>query len=142
MSGASQDTRRKLPKMDKVLSWPEIASLRSLTSHVGLKQAVRNVLDQLRSSLAVNPATDLTPVSISHLVRNQIRIAETPSLRRVINGSGVVVHTNLGRSPLAGSRGCAALKACYSNLEFDLCGESGGNVYAHVENLNLRTDRC
>ncbi len=108
MSGASQDTRRKLPKMDKVLSWPEIASLRSLTSHVGLKQAVRNVLDQLRSSLAVNPATDLTPVSISHLVRNQIRIAETPSLRRVINGSGVVVHTNLGRSPLAGSRGCAA----------------------------------
>ncbi len=67
------------------------------------------MLDQLRSSLASNPATELTPISISHLVRNQIRIAETPSLRRVINGSGVVVHTNLGVHPLApGSRGCAA----------------------------------
>ena len=137
MSGASQDTRRKLPKMDKVLSWPEIASLRSLTSHVGLKQAVRNVLDQLRSSLAANPATELTPISISHLVRNQIRIAETPSLRRVINGSGVVVHTNLGRSPLAQAAEAALRDTAwgYSNLEFDLERGERGERYAHVENL-------
>lgn len=137
MSGPSQDTRRKLPKMDKVLSWPEIASLRSLTSHVGLKQAVRNVLDQLRTALSSNPATDLTPTSISHLVRNQIRIAETPSLRRVINGSGVVVHTNLGRSPLAHAAEAALRDTAwgYSNLEFDLEQGERGERYSHVENL-------
>lgn len=137
MSGLSQDTRRRLPKMDKVLSWPEIASLRSLTSHVGLKNAVRNVLDHLRSSLATNPTTDLTPISISHLVRNQIRIAETPSLRRVINGSGVVVHTNLGRSPLAHAAEAALRDTAwgYSNLEFDLEQGERGERYSHVENL-------
>lgn len=137
MSGPSQDTRRKLPKMDKVLSWPEIASLRSLTSHVGLKQAVRNVLDQLRTALSANPATDLTPTAISHLVRNQIRLAETPSLRRVINGSGVVVHTNLGRSPLAHAAEAALRDTAwgYSNLEFDLEQGERGERYSHVENL-------
>lgn len=137
MSGLPQDTRRKLPKMDKVLSWPEITSLRSLTSHVGLKNAVRNVLDQLRTALSSNPATDLTPSSISHLVRNQIRIAETPSLRRVINGSGVVVHTNLGRSPLAHAAEAALRDTAwgYSNLEFDLEQGERGERYSHVENL-------
>jgi len=137
MSGSAQDTRRKLPKMDKVLSWPEITSLRSLTSHVGLKNAVRNVLDQLRTALSSNPATDLTPTSISHLVRNLIRIAETPSLRRVINGSGVVVHTNLGRSPLAHTAEAALRDTAwgYSNLEFDLEQGERGERYSHVENL-------
>lgn len=137
MGGSLQDTRRKLPKMDKVLSWPEIASLRSLTSHVGLKQAVRNVLDQLRTALSSNPTTDLTPTTISHLVRNQIRIAETPSLRRVINGSGVVVHTNLGRSPLAHAAEAALRDTAwgYSNLEFDLEQGERGERYSHVENL-------
>lgn len=137
MSGSSPDTRRKLPKMDKVLSWPEIASLRSLTSYVGLKQAVRNVLDQLRTALSTNPAADLTPTTISHLVRNQIRIAETPSLRRVINGSGVVVHTNLGRSPLAHAAEAALRDTAwgYSNLEFDLVQGERGERYSHVENL-------
>lgn len=138
MGEASQeDTRRKLPKMDKVLSWPEVASLRSLTSHAGLKQAVRIVLDQLRSSLAVNPATELTPASISYLVRNQIRISETPSLRKVINGSGVVVHTNLGRSPLPSAAEAALRDTAwgYSNLEFDLERGERGERYVHVENL-------
>lgn len=137
MSGPSQDTRRMLPKMDKVLSWPEIASLQSLTSHAGLKQAVRVVLDQLRNALASNPTTDLTPSSISHLVHNQIRITETPSLRRVINGSGVVVHTNLGRSPLAHAAEAALRDTAwgYSNLEFDLELGERGERYVHVEKL-------
>lgn len=137
MSDTSQDSRRRLPKMDKVFSWPEIAAMRSVTSHNGLKEAIRTVLEQLRHKLATNTITDLSPDHICSLVLRAVRAAETPSLRRVINGSGVVVHTNLGRSPLAKAAETAMLDTArgYSNLEFDLERGERGERYVHVEKL-------
>ncbi len=132
-----QDSRRRLPKMDKILSWPEITAMRSITSHTGLKEAVRRVLEELRNRLSTHTDTDLSPDQICSLVLHAVRAAETPSLRRVINGSGVVVHTNLGRSPLAHAAE-AALKDTawgYSNLEFDLERAERGERYVHVEKL-------
>src|SRR5207248_2809155 len=60
-----------------------------------------------------------------------------PSLRRVLNATGVIVHTNLGRAPLAASAREAAARAAegYSNLEFDLDTGSRGQRHAHVERL-------
>ena len=59
------------------------------------------------------------------------------SLKRVVNGTGVVIHTNLGRSPLPESSGrsCDAVAFGYSNLEFDLERGVRGSRYAHVERL-------
>mgnify|MGYP001441028203 CR=1 FL=1 len=138
MSGAAkQDSRRNLPKMDKVLAWPEVMSLQALTTYTGLKQAVRSVLEQLRSSLARELAVDLSPEAIYARVRQAILSAESPSLRRVINGSGVVVHTNLGRAPLAAAAETALKETAwgYSNLEFDLASGERGERYSHVEQL-------
>lgn len=137
MGAAPQDIRSKLPKMDKVLAWPEIISLQSLTTYSGLKNAVRGVLEQLRATLASNAATDITPEKICRLVEFRIQATETHSLRRVINGSGVVVHTNLGRSPLARAAETALRDTAwgYSNLEFDLERGERGERYVHIERL-------
>lgn len=134
---AQQDTRRNLPKMDKVLSWPGIQSLQALTSHIGLKNAVRSVLEQLRLALATDPHADLSQETICSLIRAHILAVETPSLRRVVNGSGVVVHTNLGRSPLPACAEAAMRDTAwgYSNLEFDLAKGERGERYVHVEQL-------
>jgi L-seryl-tRNA(Ser) seleniumtransferase len=137
MATSAQDIRRKLPKMDKVLSWPEITALNSRTSHIGLKNAVRSTLDQLRLKLISDADTDCSPDQICSLILNAVLAAETPSLRRVINGSGVVVHTNLGRSPLAQTAELALHETAwgYSNLEFDLERGERGERYVHIEKL-------
>lgn len=137
MTTASADIRRNLPKMDKVLSWPEISALAPQTTYSGLRNAVRTVLDQLRRQLATQPEADVTPDRICRLIRQQLISDETPSLRRVINGSGVVVHTNLGRSPLANSAEQALKDTAwgYSNLEFNLQTGERGERYVHVESL-------
>jgi L-seryl-tRNA(Ser) seleniumtransferase len=123
--------------MDKVLSWPEITALTSRTNLNGLKHAVRMVLDQLRMKLTSDADTDCSPDQICSLILNAVCTAETPSLRRVINGSGVVVHTNLGRSPLAQAAELALHDTAwgYSNLEFDLVRGERGERYVHIEKL-------
>jgi L-seryl-tRNA(Ser) seleniumtransferase len=62
---------------------------------------------------------------------------ERPSLRRVINATGVILHTNLGRAPLAASAREAVARAAdgYSNLELDLASGERGSRHAHVEGL-------
>lgn len=137
MPAPNKDARRTLPKMDKVLSWPEIAAMRSITSHTGLKEAVRKVLEDLRTRITTDAGADLSPDHICNLILRAVRAAEAPSLRRVINGSGVVVHTNLGRSPLASAAETALQDTAwgYSNLEFDLEHSVRGERYVHVEKL-------
>lgn len=137
MGNVVQDSRRTLPKMDKVMAWPGIIALQPFTSHTGLKQAVRGVLEQLRAVFSTDSRPDLSQERICSLVKARIMAAETPSLRRVINGSGVVVHTNLGRSPLAKAAERALQETAwgYSNLEFDLEQGERGERYVHVEQL-------
>ena len=69
MTSISDDARRKLPKMDKILAWPEVAALAHLTTHTGLKSAVRRALDQLRQQLAEAPDRTITPEQIYERVR-------------------------------------------------------------------------
>ena len=131
------DIRRLVPKMDKVLAWPELASTVEKTGHTTLREAVRKVLDQLRHSLSAGNSTDLSPSKISELIKCQLKNDLAPSLVRVINGSGVIIHTNLGRSPLPAAAEAAMRETAfgYSNLEYDLKRGERGERYVHVEQL-------
>ena len=137
MSTPPADIRRLIPKMDKVLAWPAIAELAASATHHDLREAVRSVLDLLRSSLTAGERPDLTQEQITRRVIQQLQQAQTPSLRRVINGSGIVIHTNLGRSPLPRAAETALKETAwgYSNLEFDLERGERGERYVHVERL-------
>ena len=84
----------------------------------------RRVLDRLRH--AGPPAA-----SVDHLVADALRALDRPSLRRVINATGVVLHTNLGRAPL----GPANPIAGYSNLEYDLTSGKRGKRDVHIAAL-------
>jgi L-seryl-tRNA(Ser) seleniumtransferase len=105
--------------------------LRALPSVDRLATAVaRAELSERRAELLAGAGGDPDLVSRA---RERLR----PSLRRVLNATGVIVHTNLGRAPLADAAraAVAAAAAGYSNLELDLAGGERGSRQAHVEGL-------
>jgi L-seryl-tRNA(Ser) seleniumtransferase len=105
--------------------------LRALPSVDRLATAVaRAELDERRSELLAGAADDPDLVSRA---RERLR----PSLRRVLNATGVIVHTNLGRAPLSGAARAAVAAAAegYSNLELDLRSGERGSRQDHVEAL-------
>lgn len=138
MSGIpATDIRRLIPKMDKVLGWPAVSALAASASRNELRDAVRTVLEQLRCQISPESQPDLNHQRITELIAKQLQQSQQPSLRRVINGSGIVIHTNLGRSPLPQTANKALLDTAwgYSNLEFDLKTGERGERYEHVEQL-------
>jgi L-seryl-tRNA(Ser) seleniumtransferase len=109
--------------------------LRALPSVDRLATAVaRAELAERRADLlAGDAAGDATDADLVASARERLR----PSLRRVLNATGVVVHTNLGRAPLAAEARAAVARAAegYSNLELDLRDGARGSRHAHVEDL-------
>jgi L-seryl-tRNA(Ser) seleniumtransferase len=96
--------------------------------HTLLVSEVRRVLDAARQDIRRGGAP---PADIEGRVAEALAALERPSLRRVINATGVVLHTNLGRAPL----GAAGLPAGYSNLEFDLDAGRRGKRDVHAAGL-------
>ena len=97
--------------------------------------AARRAIDEHREAL--RNGVELDRHSLIDRARQIIDRLEMPSLRRVINATGVIVHTNLGRAPLpqAARDAVAAAATGYANLEFDLQSGERGSRHAHVEAL-------
>ncbi|HIR84063.1 MAG TPA: L-seryl-tRNA(Sec) selenium transferase [Candidatus Galloscillospira excrementavium] len=127
---------RALPKMDVLLAHPALAG--SPLPYAALRQAARERLDALRSGIRAGSVTALP--SLDTLAAQVLADAGElcrPHLRRVVNATGVVLHTNLGRAPLAEEAARAAYDAGrqYTNLEYDLPSGARGSRHAHVEGL-------
>jgi L-seryl-tRNA(Ser) seleniumtransferase len=138
MPDHTQDMFKEIPKVDRILAWPEFVSLRDRYDRPELLATIRKVLEQLRDS--VRSGCDASECSSDRIVARimaELVNRSTSNLRKVINGTGVVVHTNLGRSPLAEEAEAAihTVSAVYSNLEYDLESGERGTRYAHVEGL-------
>ncbi|MFH1027721.1 MAG: L-seryl-tRNA(Sec) selenium transferase, partial [Pseudomonadota bacterium] len=133
-----QNMLKNIPKVDRVLEWPQVQLLLGQFPRPELLLVIRLILDRLRDQVKNGARTDLPDNSeIICMISSELRTRTAPSLRKVINGSGVVVHTNLGRSPLADAAEQAihTVSAGYSNLEFDLATGERGSRYSHVEGL-------
>jgi L-seryl-tRNA(Ser) seleniumtransferase len=130
---------RHLPSIDALL---RRESLRDLTVRIG-REAVRNrlreVLTQLRNELGSTPGNGLTPESLATEIERRLRDDLTRRsqslIRRVINATGVVIHTNLGRAPLSRAALTAINEVAvgYCNLEFDLVSGQRGKRGAGLE---------
>lgn len=134
----AENPYRSLPSVERILSQNEIRSLSN--GDVSLATAlVRQALDSARASIASGSEAP----SIEQLVENVLSLAATvlePSLRPVINATGVIIHTNLGRAPLSADaiEAMASVSRGYSNLEFDLEGGERGSRYTHLESVLTR----
>lgn len=130
---------KMIPKVDKVLEWEGVRALLDKYPRTLLLRAVRDVLDRLRAAARAN-RIDETAFSESIIcaeVARELVCLSMPSLKRVINGSGIVIHTNLGRSilPESARNPLNTIAFSYSNLEFDLEAGVRGSRYSHVEAL-------
>ena len=104
-------------------------------SHALAVEAARRAIDEHRA--AVMDGGQPSRQTLTERANELVAQLERPSLRRVLNATGVIVHTNLGRAPLAPSAREAVARAAegYSNLELDLESGERGSRQAHVERL-------
>ncbi|MCY1160043.1 MAG: L-seryl-tRNA(Sec) selenium transferase, partial [Citricoccus sp.] len=110
----AQDPRRRIPRTDDLLALPEVAAARSRLSETVLRETVRRAQERARSG-QIAP-DDVAPALVADLAARS-----ATSLRPVLNATGVVVHTNLGRAPLSDAAVQALVTASgYVDVEMDL----------------------
>ena len=135
------DLYRKLPSVDDLLRSTDVAAIISHEGQAAVADAARGVLARLRAEIAAGrldaPAVDLALSGISAAVERQVQQSLSYSLRPVINATGVILHTNLGRAPLAASalEHVRDASSGYSNLEFDVETGGRGQRDVHVDRL-------
>lgn len=140
MANNKQGLFRKIPAVDRLLLAPLMAEALADCPRPLVLKAINQVLDELREKIQTGEVIresdlDLESVSVSVMARlNQI---SRPSLIPVINATGVVIHTNLGRSPLSESalKKFTLIAGGYSNLEYDLDQGERGSRFSHVEEI-------
>ena len=135
------DLYRRLPSVDELLQRPDLAAIISGEGKAAVTDAARSVLARLRGEIA-SARLDASGVGlalsgISGAIERQVRESLSFSLRTVINATGVILHTNLGRAPLAASslEHVRNTSFGYSNLEFDVDTGERGKRDVHVDRL-------
>jgi L-seryl-tRNA(Ser) seleniumtransferase len=130
-SDAVQERLRALPSVER------LASSLDDVPHAAATTAAREELDELRRRIQAGEPVEPDPVVLSEIVAERARRLAHGSLRPVINATGVILHTNLGRAPLATRAAEAAdrIGTSYSNLELDLETGERDSRQAHLEGL-------
>ena len=142
---AARDRRtellRKIPAVDELLTLPPLAQLASRVRRELVVEAARTVLERLRDEIARGLVIHAAePQALAGQAAREIASLLTPSLRTVINATGVILHTNLGRAPLAE----AAMEQIretagqYTNLEYDVAAGARGKRDVHTGDLITR----
>jgi L-seryl-tRNA(Ser) seleniumtransferase len=144
MESWKQGLYRGIPKVDEVLAWPELAGAVDASPRWALIETVREVLERRRTAIDALTAPaeggaeprERTVLEILALLPRRSR----PHLRRLVNATGIIVHTNLGRSvlPPAVRREIDAVAGGYSNLEYTIEAGERGSRQDHCEELLRR----
>ena len=136
-----QTLLRQLPGVDSLMELAKRETSFKRIPQSVVAGSIRRVIDAKRQAiLNSDPAVNKSSLSDSRMidaVKQAVNIAMTPNLRRIINATGVVVHTNLGRSLLAPEaiENLLTVAGRYSNLEYDLSIGKRGSRYSSVEDL-------
>ena len=133
---ASEDPRRRVPAVEGLLQQAGMLALAARHGRGPLLRELRSLLDELRALAGREPAAlEARLPDLEQELGRRLEAAARPSLRRVVNATGVVVHTNLGRAPLpaAAAARVAEVAAGYSNLELDLASGGRGQREGHIE---------
>jgi L-seryl-tRNA(Ser) seleniumtransferase len=137
------DRLRQIPSVTSLLALDEIRSLLAHHPRAVVLGAIRRLLDGYRGEASGEEGSGRTREEWTSLLiaalPAEVSAGEEISLRRVINATGIVVHTNLGRAPLPEEaiRAISDTASGYSNLEFDLAGGTRSRRLVHVEQMLL-----
>jgi len=145
-SSLRQQVLRKIPSVDEILSRPEIIDLLEIHPRNIVVEAIRKGLGRLREEILHREDLSQLGDSLFSFERlypffqEEIHLQTRSRFRRVINATGVVIHTNLGRAPLHASaiQHLIEVSKSYSNLEYDLVRGERGSRYVHVEEVLCR----
>lgn len=141
------DARRLIPSLERLLESDAFAGILEAHPRGLVVQHLRTELDRVRRELNDGKGSVVDPGALPRNVEDpqlyavgveeRLRVSATPSIRSVINGTGVILHTNLGRAPLADSAldAMASVARGYANLEYDLEAGSRGSRYDHCTDL-------
>ncbi len=143
--GAMKEILRRLPSVDELLRDGRVKAWLASHPRVLVLDAVRSAVDRKREQVRQAsersvPPPDLSPSAVLDAAEPILRELSEPSLRPLINATGVVVHTNLGRSQLSEEaiRRVIEVNRSYSNLEYDIRAGERGKRHAHIEPLLTR----
>lgn len=135
----STDQLRLLPSVDALLQDHTLQELEQRCGHTILVEACRESIEAARKGILAGAQAPM-PALIIDDVYTRVERAVRPSLVPVINATGVIIHTNLGRAPLS-EDAIAAMRAAaqgYSNLEYDLDAGERGSRHVHAEAILKR----
>lgn len=128
---------RDIPKMDEILSILDRLKVLESTSRNIVLKICREVLDEVRSSILAKALSDrklLDPERLGSVIASRLDALKRNNLRRVVNATGILLHTNLGRAPLPDEaiENMINVSRGYSNLEYSLEAGKRGVRYDHV----------
>jgi L-seryl-tRNA(Ser) seleniumtransferase len=137
---ATNELLRQIPAVNELLDRPELRDLEARVGRRLVVESARQVLQRVRDQLIAGLISTVSFQSLEQEIAMNAEAAAGFSLKAVINASGVILHTNLGRAPLAREavEHLAAIATCYSNLEYDLALGARGKRDAHTERLLRR----
>jgi L-seryl-tRNA(Ser) seleniumtransferase len=130
---------RKLPSVDKLLQNDKLATLCQIHGRQLVVDAIRSELEIVRQQIVAGQPAPSPPV-LEQTIVARLSVDTRPSLQPVINATGVIIHTNLGRALLS-QRAQAAMQqaaSAYSNLEYNLEAGARGSRYVHAADLLCR----
>ncbi len=135
----SQSELRKLPSVDKLLQTDAVAGLVERHGRELTLEALRAALDDARQAILTGDSAPGAESLIAE-VTDRLGAEVRPSLYPVINATGVIIHTNLGRAPLSerARQAMAQVSVGYSNLEYDMGAGARGSRYIHATDLVCR----
>ena len=129
---------RKIPKIDEVLLDDRLVFLLEKYPRAAIVEQLRNIIDEIRKGILAEKITEMPSIEdILSMLEEKTGVNNQFSLRRVINATGVVLHTNLGRACLS-DKVCDYIKEIaghYSTLEYDLKKGARGSRHDHVEKI-------
>lgn len=133
----NKELLRRLPKMDELLDIDSVKKYLKDSPRKMVLESLRETLDYFRKSILEGNIEDFNNKDIISKFENIIGLHNKPKLNRVINGAGIVIHTNLGRSILSEEAMSSVINVAsnYNNLEYDLETGQRGSRYSHIEEL-------
>jgi L-seryl-tRNA(Ser) seleniumtransferase len=133
-------TFRRIPSIEHLRQLPAIRALEAEFGQASVVDALRSEADRVRQQLASGGRIDDVTDALVRGLPDRLRETAAPSLQHVVNATGVIIHTNLGRAPLSQRAldRVARLAGGYTNLEYDVAAGARGRRDLHAERLICR----